>query len=71
MLLKKYIIIFLYKLTNKTSMSNQIIVGSMQINNGFSGQYYLPYSIGVLCTYVKKHSNKAGNLEFALPIYKR
>ena len=52
-------------------MRKKILIGSMQVNNGFSGQYYLPYSIGLLCTYVKKHSNKANNLEFALPIYRR
>jgi radical SAM superfamily enzyme YgiQ (UPF0313 family) len=52
-------------------MKKKILIGSMQVNNGFSGQYYLPYSIGLLCTYVKKHSNKANNLEFAMPIYRR
>jgi radical SAM superfamily enzyme YgiQ (UPF0313 family) len=52
-------------------MSNQIIVGSMQVNNGFSGQYYLPYSIGLLCSYIKKHSNKSNDLKFAIPIYRR
>ena len=52
-------------------MSNKILIGSMQINNGFSGQYYLPYSIGLLCAYVKRHSNKTKNIEFSLPIYKR
>lgn len=52
-------------------MKNKILIGSMQINNGFSGQYYLPYSIGMLCSYVKKHSNKANSLEFVMPVYRR
>ena len=43
----------------------------MQINNGFSGQYYLPYSIGLLCSYLKKHSNKSNDLKFMIPIYRR
>ncbi|SVC83880.1 uncharacterized protein METZ01_LOCUS336734, partial [marine metagenome] len=47
------------------------MVGSMQINNGFSGQYYLPYSIGLLCSYLKKHSNKLNDLKFTIPIYRR
>jgi radical SAM superfamily enzyme YgiQ (UPF0313 family) len=52
-------------------MLNNIVVGSMQINNGFSGQYYLPYSIDLLCSYLKKHSNKSIDLKFTIPIYRR
>ena len=52
-------------------MSNNIVVGSMQVNNGFSGQYYLPYSIGLLCSYLKKHANKSNDLKFTIPIYRR
>ena len=29
----------------------QLKVGSVQINNGFYGQFYLPYSIGTLYAY--------------------
>ena len=29
----------------------QLKVGSVQINNGFYGQFYLPYSIGALYAY--------------------
>ena len=39
-------------------MNEKIIVGSAQINNGFSGQYYLPYSIGILQAYVMHNSKK-------------
>ena len=46
-------------------------VGSVQINNGFAGQFYLPYSIGTLVAYFKKYSENANRYEFSLPIYKR
>ncbi len=44
-------------------------VGLVQINNSFSGQNYLPYSIGLLQAYVEKHApNKH---EFLPMVYKR
>ena len=36
----------------------KIKVGTAQINNGFAGQYYLPYSIGVLHAYFMHNSKK-------------
>ena len=48
-----------------------INVASVQINSEFSGQYYLPYSIGLLVSYFKKHSLNPSRYEFMLPIYKR
>ena len=46
-------------------------VGSVQINNGFSGQYYLPFSIGLLIGYFKAHSKEGDRFSFTLPIYRR
>ena len=52
-------------------MINKIVVGSAQINNGFSGQYYLPYSIGILQAYVMHNSKRPKTYEFSSTIYKR
>ena len=52
-------------------MSKKIIVGSAQINNGFSGQYYLPYSIGILQAYVLHNSKRPDIYDFTSTIYKR
>ena len=46
-------------------------VGSVQINNGFSGQYYLPFSIGLLIGYFRAHSKERDRFSFSLPLYKR
>ena len=46
-------------------------IGSVQINNGFSGQYYLPYSIGTLEAYFKKFSENPKKYNFKTTIYKR
>ncbi len=44
-------------------------VGLVQINNSFSGQNYLPYSVALLQAYVEKHA--PGKHEFLPLIYKR
>ena len=49
----------------------KIKVGTAQINNGFAGQYYLPYSIGILHAYFMHNSNKYEAYEFLPTIYKR
>lgn len=46
-------------------------IGSVQINNGFSGQYYLPYSIGTLEAYFLKFSKNPNRYNFQTTIYKR
>src|SRR5476649_641492 len=46
-------------------------IGLVQINNSFSGQNYLPYSIALLQTYVQKFSPRPGRYEFMTPLYKR
>ncbi len=50
---------------------NRIIVGSTQINNGFAGQYYLPYSIGLLQAYILHNSTNNKKFQFLDTIYKR
>ncbi|MEQ8396077.1 radical SAM protein [Thalassobaculum sp.] len=46
-------------------------VGMVQINNSFSGQSYLPYSVAVLESYARKHLVDPDRFEFVLPIYAR
>ena len=46
-------------------------VGLVQINNSFSGQSYLPYSIACLEGYVKKKAINPSRFEFIDHIYKR
>ena len=49
----------------------KIKVGATQINNGFSGQFYLPYSIGLLYAFVLHNSINPKRFEFNSIIYKR
>jgi len=49
----------------------KIKIGGVQINNGFSGQYYLPYSIGLLFTYALHNSKDNKKFDFSSIIYKR
>ena len=49
----------------------QICIGLVQINNSFSGQNYLPYSVGILESYVRKHLSNGIKVNFKEPIYKR
>lgn len=46
-------------------------IGLVQINNSFSGQNYLPYSIALLQAYVQKFAADPGLYEFLTPLYKR
>jgi radical SAM superfamily enzyme YgiQ (UPF0313 family) len=41
------------------------------VNNSFSGQNYLPYSIGLLQSYAEQHAADPGRYRFLLPVYKR
>ena len=54
-----------------TPASAAISVGLVQINNSFSGQNYLPYSIALLQTYVEKYAPDPGRYQFLTPLYKR
>jgi radical SAM superfamily enzyme YgiQ (UPF0313 family) len=46
-------------------------VASVQINNSFSGQNYLPYSAGLLQAYAEKNARHPQRYQWALPIYSR
>jgi radical SAM superfamily enzyme YgiQ (UPF0313 family) len=46
-------------------------VGLVQINQGFSGQSYFPYSVGILEAHARRHLSDPGNYEFLLPIFRR
>ena len=49
----------------------KIKVGATQINNGFSGQFYLPYSIGLLYSFILHNSKNPEKFDFNSIIYKR
>ena len=53
------------------SMAAKTKVGLVQINNSFSGQNYLPLSVGMLQAYAQAHLEQPENFEFLLPIYRR
>ena len=50
-------------------MTNKIKVGFVQLNNSFSGQHYLPLSVGMLQAYAVKHLKNPDLFEFISPIY--
>ena len=49
----------------------KVKVGMIQINNSFSGQNYLPLSLGFLQSYALMHAKEIENFRFLNPIYKR
>ena len=52
-------------------IQNKIKIGAAQINNGFSGQFYLPYSIGILYAFLLHNSKNLERFDFNSIIYKR
>lgn len=52
-------------------MSDKVTIGLVQINNSFSGQNYLPYSIGSLESYARRHARNPERLHFLPQIFKR
>ena len=48
-----------------------MLSGLVQINNSFSGQNYLPYSVGVLQAYAQRHAKNPERFHFLPPLYKR
>ena len=46
-------------------------VGLVQINNRFSGQNYLPLSVGTLQAYAQRHLSNPAAYRFLLPVYSR
>ena len=51
--------------------AQNIKVGLVQINNSFSGQNYLPLSVGMLQSHAQDSLTQPNNYEFLLPIYRR
>src|SRR5260221_9260483 len=49
----------------------KVRIGLVQLNNSFSGQNYLPYSVGALQAYAQKFLGRPQDYEFLLPIYRR
>lgn len=49
----------------------KIKIGLVEIGDSFGGQYYLPYSLGILRAYAEKMLASRGNYEFLPIIYKR
>ncbi len=47
------------------------VIGLVQIGEDFGGQYYLPYSVGLLQAYAKVHFPGYGDFHFLPPVYKR
>ena len=43
----------------------------VQVNNSFSGQNYLPLSLGFLVSYAEFHCKNYDDFEFLNPLYKR
>jgi radical SAM superfamily enzyme YgiQ (UPF0313 family) len=52
-------------------MKKKITIGISQINNCFSGAYYLPYVAGLLESYFKKYVKKKKKYKFLEPLLKR
>jgi radical SAM superfamily enzyme YgiQ (UPF0313 family) len=50
---------------------DRLAVGLVQINNSFSGQNYLPYSVGVLQAYAQRHAKNPERFHFLPALYKR
>ena len=48
-----------------------ITIGLVQINQAFSGQGYLPYSVGLLEAHARAHLTQPDDYRFLLPIFKR
>ena len=46
-------------------------IGMVQVNNSFSGQNYLPLSLGFLVSYAEFHCKNYNDFDFLNPIYKR
>jgi len=56
----------------QTFKSEKVInIGLIQINNSFSGQNYLPYSIACLASYVQAHAPNPSRYRFLPLVYKR
>ena len=53
------------------NLDRPVTVGLVQINNSFSGQNYLPYSVALLQAYVEHKAADPARYRFLMPLYKR
>lgn len=53
------------------NQGKSLTIGLVQINNSFSGASYLPYSIGLLQSYIKKYAKRPELYKFLEPVYCR
>ncbi len=53
------------------TLARPLTIGLVQINNSFSGQNYLPYSVALLQTYVEHRTPDPTRYRFLLPLYRR
>jgi len=61
-----------YELTTDSGeLSSRLTIGLVQVNNSFSGQNYLPYSLGCLRSYVEANAANLSRYEFLPMLYKR
>jgi radical SAM superfamily enzyme YgiQ (UPF0313 family) len=60
-----------FTLSNKITNPDQINIGLVQINNSFSGQNYLPYSVAMLQSYLESKAAQPEKFNFFLPVYRR
>ncbi|MFX4223895.1 MAG: B12-binding domain-containing radical SAM protein [Thalassobaculum sp.] len=58
-------------MTQSQIAEDRTVVGLVQINNSFSGQNYLPYSVGMLEAYARRKLSNPERFQFRVPIYKR
>src|ERR1041385_2838136 len=58
-------------IVSETPPVSPLKIGLVQINNSFSGQSYLPYSVGLLQSYIKAHHPAPETVEFLMPIFSR
>src|SRR5271169_652161 len=54
-----------------SASGTSVTIGLVQINNSFSGQNYLPYSVAVLPSYAQRNASLPDRFQFLQPIYKR
>ena len=59
------------ELPRYVSLNKTLTIGFVQINNSFSGASYLPYSIGLLQSYIKKYAKHPELFKFLEPVYCR
>ena len=56
---------------NIQNFSQPLKIGLVQINNAFSGQHYLPYSVGLLQAYIEKYAQEPERYTFLEMIHSR